>query len=204
MVQAPLLVLKISLDRITSCTGGNTIAWIGDGHSYLIHLCISLASMIHFLKNCFQNVLMTSQPWAPQAHQCFSGFRGFMWRFPGLSFPQCLLHCTPAICCGFPVLLQHWEQWWHQKFKCLGCVWNVWLQRHELGYYWRGCDQEWGRQGAGAAELGSTETTTFCCSWQGRWNTGLLYNSVIRCENPQTIKSYSVMYFNEPVEIYEI
>lgn len=83
--------------------------------------------MIHFLKNSFQNVLMTSRPRAPQTHQCFSGFGGFVWRFPGLSFPHWLLHCTLAICCGFPVLLQHWEQWWHQKlsawdvFEMCGC-----------------------------------------------------------------------------------
>lgn len=160
--------------------------------------------MIHFLKNCFQNVLMTSQPRAPQTHQCFSNFGWFTWRFPGLSFPQWLLHPShslwlscPAAALGAMVT---------SKSGVLGMYLKlcVCTQRHELGCSWRGCDQEWGRQGAGVAELGSTETTTFCCSWQGGWNTGLLYNSVIRCENPQTIKSYSVMYFNEPVEIYEI
>lgn len=158
--------LKIRLDRITYCTGRNTVAWIGDGHSYLIHLCISLASMIHFLKNCFQNVLMTSQPRPLQTHPCFSGFGGFVWRFPGLSFPRWLLHPSHSLWLSCPAAALG-ARGTSKKgvpgmyFKCVG------TQRHELGYSWRGCDQERGRQGASVAELGSTETTTFCCSWQG-------------------------------------
>lgn len=144
--------LKIRLDRVTSCTGGSTVAWIGDGHSYLIHLCISLASVIHFLRNCFQNVLMTSQPRAPQPHQCLSSFGWFMWRFPGLSFPQWLLHPSHSLWLSCPAVALGAEGTSKSGVPgmCLECVCT---QRLELGCSWRGCDQEWGRQGAGVAEL---------------------------------------------------
>lgn len=49
---------------------GNTWALVGNEHSYPIHLLICLASVIHFLKNGFQNVLMTSQLQAPRTRLC--------------------------------------------------------------------------------------------------------------------------------------
>lgn len=63
--------LQIRLDKITKCAGGNASAWVGDEGSYLIHLLISLASMIHFLKKRFQNVSVTSRPQPPQPCRCF-------------------------------------------------------------------------------------------------------------------------------------
>lgn len=63
--------LQIRLDKITKCAGGNASAWVGDEGSYLIHLLISLASMIHFLKTRFQNVSVTSRPQPPQPCRCF-------------------------------------------------------------------------------------------------------------------------------------
>lgn len=101
-----------------------------------------------------------------------------MWRFPGLSFPQWLLHPSHSLWLSCPAAALGAMGTSKKRvpgmyFKCVG------TQRHELGYSWRGCDQERGRQGAGVAELGSTETTTFCCSWQGGWNTGLLYTIVL-------------------------
>lgn len=140
--------LKIRLDRITKCTGGNTVAWVGDEHSYLICLHISLASMIHFLKNCFQNVLMTSRPRPPRTRWCFS----VLWLSESLF--GVLLGClfsggsySSTIPCSFPVLLQHCrEQWGQTKIRCLGYILKIQIHTHLLGYSWRDCHQEWGRQ----------------------------------------------------------
>lgn len=82
--------LKISPARITKRPGGTSVARGRDEHRYLIHPCISLASMIHFLRNAFQNVLMTSRPRPPQTHRFFSTLRlseGLFGDFRGQVFP---------------------------------------------------------------------------------------------------------------------